>query len=49
MTRNFENKISGKRLINMDTETEHDLRSIVKDKDLYGYYKLKKADLILST
>ena len=46
ITRNFEKKVSGKRLINMDTETKHDLRSIVKDKDLHGYYKLKKADLV---
>ena len=29
----------------MDTKTIHELRSIVKDKGVRGYYKFKKADL----
>ena len=30
----------------MNSKTERELRSIVKDKGLRGYYKLKKADLV---
>ena len=30
----------------MNSKTECELRSIVKDKGLRGYYKLKKADLV---
>ena len=46
MTKNFEKKFSGKRIINMDTKPVPELKSITKDKDLRGYYKLKKADLV---
>ena len=30
----------------MNTKTVRELRSIAKDKDLHGFYKLKKADLV---
>ena len=30
----------------MNTKTVRELRSIVKDKDLHGFYKLTKADLL---
>ena len=30
----------------MNTKTVRELRSIVRDKDLRGYYKFKKADLV---
>ena len=30
----------------MNSKTERELRSIVKDKGLRGYYKLKKANLV---
>ena len=30
----------------MNTKTARELRSIAKDKDIRGYYKLKKADLV---
>ena len=30
----------------MSTKTVRELRSIAKDKDLHGYYKLKKDDLV---
>ena len=30
----------------MNTKTIRELRSIDKDKDLHGYYRLKKADLV---
>ena len=30
----------------MNSKTGRELRSIVKDKGLRGYYKLKKADLV---
>ena len=30
----------------MNSKTVRELRSIAKDKDLRGYYRLKKADLI---
>ena len=30
----------------MNTKTVRELRSIVKDKSLRGFYKLKKADLL---
>ena len=46
MTRNFKKKFLGKRIINMDTKTVRELRSIAKDEGLPGYYKLKKADLV---
>ena len=35
-----------KPIIKMSIKTVNTLRSIVKDKDICGYYKLKKADLI---
>ena len=46
MTRNFEKKFPGKRTIETNTKTVRELRSIGKHKDLRGYYKLKKADLV---
>ena len=46
MTRNFEKKFPGKRIIKANTKTVRELRSIGKDKDLRDYYKLKKADLV---
>ena len=46
MTRNFEKKFPGKRIIKTNTKTVRELRSIGKDKDLRDYYKLKKADLV---
>ena len=30
----------------MNTKTIREFRSIAKDKDIHGYYKLKKADLL---
>ena len=44
----FEKNFSGKRIININTKTERQLRSITEDKGLRGYYKLKKADLVAS-
>ena len=44
----FEKKFSGKRIININTKTERQLRSITEDKGLRGYYKLKKVDLVTS-
>ena len=35
-----------KPIIKMSIKTVNTLRSIVKDKGICGYYKLKKADLI---
>ena len=46
MTKKFEKNFSGKHVIKMNTKTVRELRSIAKDKDLRGYYKLKKADLV---
>ena len=46
MSRNFEKNSAGKHIINMNTRTVRELRSIAKDKGLRGYYKLKKADLV---
>ena len=46
MTRNFEKNFSRKYIIKMSTKTVRELRSIAKDKDLHGYYKLKKDDLV---
>ena len=46
MTKNFEKIFPGKLIINMNTKTVRELRSIAKDKGLCGYYKLKKADLV---
>ena len=45
MTRNKNNKMT-ESIINMNTKTVNELRSIAKDKGLHGYYKLKKADLV---
>ena len=42
----FEKKFSRKHIIKMNTKTIRELRSIDKDKDLHGYYRLKKADLV---
>ena len=36
-----------KPIIKMNTKIVHVLRSIAKDKCLRGYYKLKKADLVV--
>ena len=46
MTRNFEKNFPRKYIIKMSTKTVRELRSIAKDKDLHGYYKLKKDDLV---
>ena len=46
MTKNFEKNFPGKPIINMNTKTIHELRSIAKDKGHCGYYKLKKADMV---
>ena len=46
MTRNFEKNFPRKYIIKMSTKTVRELRSIAKDKDLRGYYKLKKDDLV---
>ena len=46
MTRNFEKKFPQKHIIKMNTKTVRELRSIVKDKGLHGYYKLKKHELV---
>ena len=46
MTRNFEKKLSEKHIINMNSETVRESRSIAKDKYLHGSYKLMKADLV---
>ena len=45
MTRNKNNNMT-ESIINMNTKTVNELRSIAKDKGLHGYYKLKKADLV---
>ena len=46
LTRKFEKLSPGKHIININTKTVRELRSIAKDKGLHGYYKLKKADLV---
>ena len=46
VTKKFEKKFSRKHIIKMNTKTIRELRSIDKDKDLHGYYRLKKADLV---
>ena len=46
MTRNFEKNFPRKHIIKMNTKTVRELRSIVKDKGLKGYYKFKKGDLV---
>ena len=46
MTRNKKNQMP-ERIIKMDTKTINELRSFARDKGLRGYYKLKKADLIV--
>ena len=46
MTKKFEKYLSGKHVIKMNTKTVRESKSIAKDKDLHGYYKLKKADLV---
>ena len=46
MIKKFEKIFLGKHIINMNTKTVRELRSIAKDKDLRGYYKLKKDDLV---
>ena len=46
MTRNFEKNFPGKHIIKMNSKTVCELRTIAKDKDLHGNYKLRKADLV---
>ena len=46
MTKKFENIFPGKHIINMNTKTKRELRSIAKDRSLCGYYKLKNDDLV---
>ena len=46
VTKKFEKKFSRKHIIKMNTKTIRELRSIDKYKDLHGYYRLKKADLV---
>ena len=46
MTTNNKNQLS-EPMIEMSTKTINELRSIAKDTDLRGYYKLKKADVIV--
>ena len=46
MTKKIEKNFSGKHIIKMNPKTVRQLRSIAKDKDLHGYHKLKKADLV---
>ena len=45
ITKKFEKHFSGKHIIKMN-KTVRKLRSITNDKGLYGYYKIKKADLV---
>ena len=45
-TKRFEQNLSGKHIIKMNTKTLRELRIIAKDKGLHGYYKLTKADLV---
>ena len=46
MTKKISESFSRKHIIKMNTKTIRELRSIAKDKDLHGFYKLKKADLL---
>ena len=47
LTKNFEKNLSGKHIIKVNTKTTvHELRSIAKNKDLHGYYKLKQNELV---
>ena len=46
MTKNFSKSFSGKHIIKMNTKTVRELKSIAKDKDIHGFQKLKKADLL---
>ena len=46
MTKKIENIFPGKHIINMNTKTVRELRSIAQDKGFRGYHKLKKDDLV---
>ena len=46
LTRKFEKLSPGKHIININTKTVRELRSIAKDKGLHGYYILKKDYLV---
>ena len=46
MTNKIENIFPGKHIINMNTKTVRELRSIAQDKGLRGYHELKKDDLV---
>ena len=46
ITKKFEKSFSGKHIIKMNTKTVRELKSIAKDKDIHGFQKLKKADLL---
>ena len=46
MTIRLSKNFSGKHIMKMNTKTVRELRSIVKDKGLHGFYKLTKADLL---
>ena len=46
MNKKYEKYLSGKHVIKINTKTIHELKSIAKYKDLHGFYKLKKAEVL---
>ena len=46
MTKRLEKNFFRKHIIKMNTKSVRELRRIPNDKGLYGFYRLKKADLV---